>query len=254
MDNHIINQISGKLYDACIGEYQIPVISSDFPDMDIEDAYRIQRSFTEKLLSSHGDICGYKIGGCSYNGAVGKFPLHYGMLPSALIYGLAEHIQTTGKIYMESEVAVMLNQNIEEASSVSEVIDSISAIAPSVELTRTRLQGDRTLADTICDNGAHNSLVLGSFIPVPADVHMQISINISIDGKHPDCVKNSVSVYQIAENILWLKFQLLKRGSSLGKSNVILGGTLNRPALCLLHNTQVRVDFSGIGDIYFDIF
>lgn len=55
-------EIAGKLFQCFKDKSQLPLLNVTYPDLDVEDSYRIQEYVVSSFLAEGRSIKGYKIG------------------------------------------------------------------------------------------------------------------------------------------------------------------------------------------------
>ena len=166
-----IRAVGKALFQAENTGQQIPLISQQFPDMTMDDAYRIQDAYCQLKSNAGQSRVGWKIGLTSktMQRALNINIPDSGLLFDSMIFQSGSNVPAGRFIEprVEAEIAFVMKHDIEDAS-----IDSIRAatdyVTPSIEILDTRVARvdpksgqPRVVFDTISDNAANAGIVLG---------------------------------------------------------------------------------------------
>ena len=132
------------LFDADQSQSQIPIISQDHPDLDLEDAYAIQSALVQRFVQAGRVIKGWKIG----------------LTSKAMQYALNIDIPDSGVLFedmffenggevpssrfiatrIEAEICFIMKSDLSGPNVTREdVIAATEAVCPSLEILDTRI-------------------------------------------------------------------------------------------------------------------
>src|SRR5665648_165810 len=160
--------------------FQIPQISSNNPDMKIEDAYKIQLETVEMKKASGEKIIGLKVGLTSkgVQKMLGVNEPDYGHLTDKmlLLEGQPCKIDELIQPKVEGELAFCLKKTLKGPGvTIADVYNATSYVVPAIEIVDSRINNWKIkLEDTIADNGSSAKFVLGSKMTLIEDIDMRL--------------------------------------------------------------------------------
>ena len=161
-----ITAAAQAIYAAEKNRVQIQATSLDYPDMTMDDAYAIQKSWVDMKIADGRKIKGYKIGLTSraMQDVMKINEPDYGVLLDDMFFEDGGDIETTRFTdpRIEVELAFVLKDRLEGEVSMFEVLNATDYVVPALELIAARshrVDPDtgyvRTVLDTISDNAAN---------------------------------------------------------------------------------------------------
>ena len=230
---------------------QARAITLQYPDLSLDDAYRIQAQWMALKQAEGRTIRGYKIGLTSR-------AMQMTMQIDEPDYGtlLDDMFFANGALFdaadftdprIEVELAFVLKDRLAgEEVTVSDVMQATDYVVPALELiaARTyRVDPDsgyvRKIQDTISDNAASAGVVLGEQRIEPESVDLRwcgalLYRNGVVD--HP------------ANGICWIAKRFAAHGIALEPGQVLLSGSFTRPVLARPGDV-FRADYGNLGTI-----
>ena len=151
------------LHNAEQARVQVPALTLTYPEMDLEDAYAVQKGWVDRKLAAGRRVYGYKIGLTSraMQMAMNIDTPDYGVLLDDMVFANGSTIAagdfTDPRI--EAEFAFVMKKPLSgENVSLDEVLDATDYVVPALELIAARsFRTDpdtgytRTVVDTIAD-------------------------------------------------------------------------------------------------------
>jgi len=160
------------LYAAQLGRAPVPPLTETYPNLDVAQAYRVQRLNLHRHLNAGAVLCGHKIGLTSapMQTLLGVDEPDFGHILDTMVMasGAALPVSAFCAPRVEPEVAFLLKAPLQGPGvTVADVMAATGALAPALEIVDSRIADWRiTLADTIADNASSGTVVLGDWMPV----------------------------------------------------------------------------------------
>lgn len=221
---------------------QIRQTTSIYPDLTIDDAYRIQTAWLD-LRRARGEVLvGHKIGLTSraMQVAMNITTPDSGFLTDAMVFApnttLAAADFCDPKV--EVELAFVLAEDLSGADlTIGDVLDATQYVTPAVELIAARsFRKDpqsgrtRTVIDTISDNAADGGIISGGHAIDPHDVDLRwITALAYRNGIIEETGVAAGVLDHPARGIVWLARRYHEQGLSLKAGQSILAGSFTRP-------------------------
>ncbi len=266
-DDTRIQQLATELNQAEKSRTQIEHFSKRYPDMTIEDGYRINRAWMKLKFAEGRTMIGHKIGLTSraMQQASQIDEPDYGTLLDDMRYtctpGQALNIPFKNFIAprVEVELAFVLKHELRGPNiTVEQVLAATDYVTPAVEIIDARIeQFDRhtkimrKVFDTISDNAANAGIVLGGERVSPNTTNLpwcgavlkqngvveETGLAAGVQG-HP------------AVGIAWLANKLAPWGEHLAAGEIVLAGSFTRPVGAKVGDV-FEADYGPLGCLQF---
>jgi 2-oxo-hept-3-ene-1,7-dioate hydratase len=232
-----------------------------FPDMDIDDAYAVQRAWVELDVASGRHVVGHKVGLTSQamqaQMQIGE--PDFGTLLDDMVVTDGADLDRRRYIdpRVEVEVAFVLARRLEgPAVSAFDVLDATGYVTPALELIDARSHRvdlasgrPRTVRDTIADNAANAGIVTGGRAMRPHDVDLRwVGAMLSRNGVIEETGLAAGVLQHPANAVAWLARTLTARGVALEAGQVVLAGSFTRAVAASAGDT-FHADFGPLGAI-----
>lgn len=240
---------------------QIRMLSIEHPGMTIEDAYAVQRAWTELKLKAGRTIKGHKIGLTSkaMQSAVNIAEPDSGALFDDMFYYDGANIPTERFIgtRVEAELAFVLKNRLSGPNcTIFDVLNATDYVTPALEILDTRIErvdaatkATRKIVDTISDNAANAGIVMGGRPIKPMDVDLRwVSALLYRNGVIEETGVAAGVLNHPANGIAWLARKFAPHGVALEPGQVILAGSFTRPVPARPGDT-FHVDYGTLGAI-----
>ena len=180
-----ISNAAHRLFEAERTRKQVSVLSLDFPDADIDDAYAVQAELIRLKLNAGRVAKGWKIGLTSkaMQYALNISTPDSGVLLDDMFFPDSATIPADRFIQprIEAEIAFIMKASLNGPGiTVFDVLNATDFITPALEILDTRVQRmdpetkkARTIFDTISDNAANGGIVMGGRPMRPMDLDMR---------------------------------------------------------------------------------
>jgi len=240
---------------------QIGLLSLQYPDIAMDDAYQVQNAIYRAKLEQGRRVIGWKIGLTSkaMQSALNIDIPDSGILFDDMLFRSGESIPAGRFIQprVEAEIAFVMRKAIGGNDvSQADVIDATDYVVPAIEILDTRiLRSDpetgktRIIFDTISDNAANAGIVLGK------EQHAIDAFDLRWVGALAYC-NNELEETGLGagvldnpiESVVWLARRMAQYGQSIEPGQIILSGSFIRPVECP-PGSQIRTDFGSFGSV-----
>lgn len=240
---------------------QIDPVTLAYPEMTIDDAYKIQSAWMDIKINEGKAVAGHKIGLTSrtMQKVMNITEPDFGVLLDDMVFEEGSEIDVSQFLdpRIEVELAFFLNKKIEkENASIIDILDATDYIMPALELIAARSYRvhpntgyKRTVKDTISDNAANAGVILGGspFRPDAVDLRW-IGAMMSKNGVIEETGISGAVLNHPAKGIAWLHNKYTHYGRTLEPGQIILAGSFTRP-IPVVQGDTVSVDFGEFGTI-----
>jgi 2-oxo-hept-3-ene-1,7-dioate hydratase len=261
MDPEAVADAANRLHAAERDREPIRQLSLQYPDMTIEDAYAVQRAWTDLKLASGRVLRGRKIGLTSrtMQQAVSITEPDYGALFDDMFFEDGSTIPAGRFIRprIEVELAFILDRPlIGPGVTIYDVLDATRFVTPALEILDARVQMSdpetghlRTIVDTVADNAADAGIVLGGRAVRPLDVDLRwVSALLYVNGVIEESGVAAAVLNHPANGVAWLANKLAPYQVGLDEGLVILAGSFTRPVFVNSGDT-IHADYGPLGAI-----
>lgn len=261
LDEATIREAARRLDRAEATRTPIPQLSLQYPDMTIEEAYAIQRTWTGMKLDSGRRLIGRKIGLTSHvmQASLGIDEPDYGALYDDMLFEDGDEIPHSRFIAprIEVELAFVLGEPLAGPScTVFDVLRATEYVTPALEILDARIQmvdeatgHTRTIVDTIADNAADAGVLTGGRAMKPDDVDLRwVSALLSRNGTIEESGVAAAVLNHPARGVAWLANRLTRHGLSLEAGALILSGSFTR-AIHAHPGDTIHADYGPMGTI-----
>jgi len=195
---------------------------------DVEAAYAVQGTVTQRRLADGATIVGRKIGltSAAVQAQLGVDTPDFGVLFDDM--DVSGRPVPTGRLLQpkaEAEIAFVLGADLDGDLTLDAIRDAVSGAFVALEIVDSRIAGwDITYVDTVADNASSGLFALGDELVgfEPRDVEMSMTLNGQVvsTGNGAACLGDPL------EALLWLAQTAQEFGDPLRAGQVILSGAL----------------------------
>lgn len=241
-----------SLLDAEQSRVPIPQLSKTFPQIEIEDAYRIQDLWAEGRIAKGARVAGHKIGLTSraMQMASKMTEPDYGRILDDALFNDGAQIRADLfiKPRLEVELAFIMGENLEGPSTrIYDVMRATEFIVPALEIIDYRTEIPRAITDTIADNAAFGAIVVGGRVIRPMDVDIRwIGATLSKNGIIEESGVSAAVMGHPAAGVAWLVNKLHAVGGKLEKGQIVLAGSFTRP-VDIAAGDVIQADYGPLG-------
>jgi len=254
-----IERTARQLEAAEKNRQQMRSVSFEYPDMDVNDAYAVQKAWMDLKMQAGRRIIGRKVGLTSraMQQAMQINEPDFGVLLDDMLFAEGAEIEV-GRftdLRLEVELAFVLKTPLRGPGvRVTDVLAATAYVVPAVELIAARTfridpqtHKPRGVIDTISDNAASAAVMIGGR-PVPVDaVDLRwVGALLSKNGVIEESGVAGAVMNHPANAVAWLANRFGDLGETLGAGELILSGSFTRPLL-VAPGEIWHVDFGSLG-------
>jgi 2-oxo-hept-3-ene-1,7-dioate hydratase len=240
---------------------QVGQLSLAHPDMGMEDAYAVQRAWTDRKIAAGRKPIGHKIGLTSraMQRSSNIDEPDYGLLLDDMLFPDGRDIPVQRFIVprVEVELAFRLKAPLEGPGvTIFDVLDATDYVTPAIEIIDARIEqidkatgASRKVFDTISDNAANAGVVLGGRPVRPLDVDLRwVSALLHRNGVIEESGVAAAVLGHPAHGPAWLANKLAAHGERLEAGEIILGGSFTAPVAARAGDS-FHADYGPLGSI-----
>ncbi|MGO9602182.1 MAG: fumarylacetoacetate hydrolase family protein [Candidatus Binataceae bacterium] len=255
MDEGTIRALGGELFTALTSRSTVAPLTERYPEITIDDAYRISTDLLKRRIVDGERVVGKKIGLTSraVQDMLGVHQPDFGFLTNTMAYadGATLSLSKTGLIQprAEGEIAFVLARDLAGINVTrEEVIAATEAVIPCFEIVDSRVKDWKIkIQDTIADNASCGAFVLGSARIKPGAVDLaSVRLTMFRNGAQVATGLGSAVQGHPAEAVAWLANTLGRFGIPFRKGEIILSGSLV-PLIPAVPGDRFELTIEGLG-------
>ncbi len=256
-----IEAAARRLHEAERTRHPVRALSLDHPDMDIDDAYAIQKAWIAIKCAAGQCVRGHKIGLTSraMQQAVHIDEPDSGVLLDPMFFANDSVIPASRFIVpmVEVELAFVLRSRLEGPEvTLSEVLGATDYVVPALEIIDARChrvdpetRRPRLVFDTIADNAANAGIVIGDRRVDPGQIDLRwVAALLYRNGVIEETGVAAGVLEHPANAIAWLVRKLSAYAMALEPGQVVMAGSFTRPVAARPEDT-FYVDYGTLGVI-----
>jgi 2-oxo-hept-3-ene-1,7-dioate hydratase len=256
-----IKQAADDLHAAEKSRQQIAAISLKHPDMSMEDAYAIQKTWVDIKLGEGRQVIGYKVGLTSraMQMTMQIDEPDYGTLLDDMVFEDGSDIEASQFTdpRIEVELAFVLKDKLEgENISIFDVLNATDYVIPALELIAARSHRIdpengyvRKIFDTISDNAANAGIIMGGRPIKPMDMDLRwVGALLYRNGVMEETGLAAGVLNHPANGIAWIAKRFAPHGIALEPGQILLAGSFTRPVIARAGDT-FHADYGPLGGI-----
>lgn len=255
LDEQTITLIADELVEAGRTRIPVPRLTARYPDMTVEDSYRVQTLWRQRCEAEGRRLAGRKIGLTSraMQLATGITEPDYGVIFADMVLENGCTVQWDQYSFprVEVELAFVLNRDIAgPGATIFDVLNATKYVVPALEILDSRIEmAGRTIVDTISDNAAMGAMVLGGNPVRPRDIDLRwvSAVLYRNQGIEETGVAAGVLGHPAA-GVYWLANKIAPHGDGLKAGEIILAGSFTRP-MPVHRGDTVFADYGKLGTI-----
>lgn len=255
LDDATIALIADELVAAGASRMPVPRLTARFPEMTVEDSYRVQRLWRQRGEAAGRSLAGHKIGLTSkaMQQATGITEPDYGVIFADMILqsGCTVESARYSRPRVEVELAFLLKEDVAGPSAtLFDVLRATEYVSPALEILDSRIEMEgRTIVDTISDNAAMGAMVLGGTPVAPETMDLRWVAAILYKNQVVEETGVAAGVLNHpASGVSWLANKIAAHGDVLKAGELILAGSFTRP-LWVGAGDTIFADYGKLGTI-----
>jgi len=254
MDALTIRDHGDALYEALRARHTVPPLTSQTPDITIEDAYHISQRLLQRRLEAGETLIGKKIGVTS-EAVQSMLNVHqpdFGFLTDRMMCDHGEEMPISRTLIQpraEGEIAFILKKDLNGPGiTAADVIAATECVRPCFEVVDSRIEDWKIrIQDTIADNASCGLFVMGDDAVSPRMVDLATcGMVVYKNGELLSTGAGAAALNSPVNCVVWLANTLGEFGIKLNAGEVILSGSLV-PLEPVVAGAEMYVDIGGIG-------
>lgn len=253
MEPQVIEALADRLLVAEETCTPIEVLSLEYPDLTVEDGYRIQAAIITKKCARGEKVIGKKVGLTSRaNQAV--FNVHepvYGQLLASGVHLEDAPVTMSALIQpiIECEITFVMQRRLEGPGvTVPQVLRATEGIMPSLELGDARMRnwiGRATAADILADSCGSAGIILGGELHSLRDFDLRYTgMVVEKNGGIIATAATGAVLGNPAQSVAWLANKLAEVDLALEEGELVLSGALSG-AVVMAAGDVLKATFGG---------
>lgn len=234
MDNKQIQSFGDALYEAMVTRSPIDPLTTQAPDISIEDAYQVSLRMLERRTADGERVVGKKIGVTS-RAVMEMLDVHqpdFGYLTDRMMYATGAEIPASSDMIApraEGEIAFVLKDRLAGPGVTNaDVVAATDFVIPCFEIVDSRIRDWKIkIQDTVADNASCGVVVLGDATKKPTEVDLSTcGIVVELNGEVISTGAGAAALGSPVNCVTWLANTLGAYGIALEPGEVILSGSL----------------------------
>lgn len=254
-----IQSAAQRLEQAELMRKQIGLLSLDYPEMSMSDAYAVQAALVKRKINAGRAIIGRKIGLTS---KAMQSALNIDVPDSGILFDdmlFANHAIVPPDRFIqpriEAELAFVMKRGLKGPGMTREqVLAATGYVSPAIEILDTRIlrvdpltKKTRNVFDTIADNAANAGIILGKQRINPADTDLRwIGAIVMCNDLVEETGLGAGVLNDPVTAVAWLADRLAEHGDEIRAGEIVLAGSFIRPVECN-HGDRIVADFGPQG-------
>lgn len=258
LDADLIEQLAKTVDEAARRGEPIEMLTADYPEMELEDGYTVQRASMDRRKARGESVMGMKMGLTS-QAKMDQMDVHnpiYGHLTDAMEVGDGETIDHARFCHprVEPELAFVLSEDLSGDVGPREAMSTVGAVHPALEVIDSRYRDfEFTLVDVVADNASSSAFVLGSMPPSPEALDLaNLGMVMSINGGVEETGSSAAILEHPARSLAALSTMLDERGEGLEAGQVVLAGAATG-AVFIEPGDHVSLEVDSLGKVAFSV-
>lgn len=236
----------------------IPLLTQSYPDLTVDGAYQVQKTYITMKLAGGDKIAGFK-GGLTAAGVQKRFgmnaPVTGVLLESGKLTGSPVLERSRyGALMLETEVAFIIGEPIRETvPDIASLRPKIRAVLPSIEVPDLGVTDMKLLKaqDLIACNVSARQFILGQEIdPTTFDL-ADVRVTLYHNGAAINSGSGSDALGDQWNAALWLVNSMIEQGYAIEPGQVLMTGALG--AMLPGKPGHYAADFGSFGRIEFEV-
>ncbi len=250
-----IQEAAQLLHDAGKTSAPIDPLSDTYPDITVEDAYRVQLVNVNRRIECGARVIGKKIGLTS-PAMQQMFKVDepdYGHLLDEMLVYQGEPIAMSSLLQprIEGEIAFVLDRDLAGPGVTPvEVIRGTAGVVPALEIVDSRIRDWKIkIQDTVADNASSAVFVLGSQMVSPMGLDMRhVGFVVTHNGFLAGTAAGAAVLGSPAQSVAWLVNKMAEFGITLKAGEIVLSGAA-AAAVPVSAGSSVSLTVDRIGDV-----
>ncbi|WP_432087928.1 2-keto-4-pentenoate hydratase [Streptomyces sp. bgisy095] len=230
-------------------------LSTTWPDLDLADAYAVQRDNVARRLAAGSTVIGHKVGlpPAPTRERLGVGEPDFGHLLDEMVHRDGGTVRAARYCAprVEPEICFRLARPLRGPGvTAGDVLAATDSVAPALEIVDSRIRARRiTPADAVADNAGSAGLVCGSWTPMAhAPDLAAVNVDLLVDGSRVATGSGREVLGHPAAAVAWLANALAAHGRGLDPGHVILPGAMTTAPL-IGAGQKAEARFGALGSV-----
>lgn len=255
MDVPLIDALGAELFHALRSRKTLAPLTERYPQISLDDAYRISLRFLQRREALGEVVVGKKIGVTS-RAVQEMLDVHqpdFGFLTNAMQVADASEVSLARYNLIqpraEGEIAFILGEDLHGPGiTANDVLAATEAVVPCFEIVDSRIDNWKIrIQDTVADNASCGVFVIGQNHVDPAGLDLTaLHMEMACNGKPVGSGFGSAVQGHPAEAVAWLANTLGPLGIPFRKGELILSGSL-APLIPARAGDHFTMEIGGLG-------
>ncbi|MFD9483627.1 2-keto-4-pentenoate hydratase [Streptomyces sp. NPDC059991] len=248
-------RLAGELAQAARTRVPTALLSQRYPELTLEDAYRIQQISTGWRLRAGARVAGHKVGltSAAMQQQMGIDEPDSGVVLDHMVAasGSSLHASNFMNPRIETEIAFRLGRDLDGPCDLYTVRTAVAEVFLAFEILDTCFPGwNITLIDSIAANAACAGVITGSPVPfAPAWDLADEQITATADGATVATGQGRNILGNPLQPLVWLTRRLAEHGARLRAGDIVLAGSVHA-SIPLTAGTHFRATCSHLPAIH----
>ena len=249
-----LEKLASELFDALKGRYCLDPLTNRYPEISINDAYKISLKLLERRVKEGEKVIGKKIGVTSkvVQEMLGVDQPDFGFLTSDMHIPNKSVVNIKKSLIQpraEGELAFVLSKDLRGPGvTPDEVLESTESIFPCFEIVDSRIEDWQiSIQDTIADNASCGVFILGDGKVNPHDIELDnCRLKVYKNGDLISQGKGSAVQGHPCNAVAWLANTLGEFDIPFKSGEIILSGSLV-PLEPVAAGDEMYLELEGVG-------
>ena len=254
LDEDVIEDLAQVVDEAARHSEPVAMLTADYPEMTLEDAYTIQRRSMARRVERGESVVGMKMGLTS-KAKMEQMGVHnpiYGHLTDAMMLGDGAEIAADNYCHprVEPEIAFVLGEDLSGEVGPREAMSAIDEVCAALEIIDSRYKDfEFTLIDVVADNASSTGFALGATTAKPGDLDLgNLGMVMSVNGEVVETGSSAAILEHPARSLAALATMLHERGEGLEAGQIVLAGGATK-AVHVESGDRVGLEVDGLGGV-----
>ncbi len=223
--------IAANLWDAARTGTPIDPLTAAYPDITVDDAYRIQLVNVERRIADRARVIGKKIGLTS-PAMQEMFKVaepDYGHLFDDMLVYQGQGVPVSGLLQprIEGEIAFVLAEDLEGPGvTPTDVLCATEGVTAALEIVDSRIRDWKIkIQDTVADNASSAAFVIGSKLVFPDNMDLRhVGFVFTVNGRLAGTGAGAAVLGSPVQSVAWLANKMGEYGITLKAGEIVLSG------------------------------
>lgn len=252
-------ELAKFLESAELEKREVLKITNDYPQLTVEDAYKIQNEIVKSKLEAGHQIFGPKMGLTS-RAKMQQMNVEepiYGYVFDYMVLNNGDQVSLKDLIHpkAEVEIAFVMGSDLEGPDvTIEQVLNATAYVVPAIEIIDSRYKDFKfTLPDVIADNASTSRVVFGNKMTLHDGLELDLlGASLYVNGEWKEGGAGAAVLGHPAESVAMLANMLARKGEKIKAGEVILTGGITE-AILIHAGDVVSAKVDQLGEVWFKL-